>query len=745
MTTGLEELQHLRVRADYLEEANRWYARALSALVAMGELQGSGSGQRDHLVVLDNSRQYLRQLFDFSAFAFFTVNERDDSFELALSEPVSAAAKLEADVQEQIERGEFAWALGQNRAVLVPDPERKEEVLLLHVITTRRRVRGMLLAHWKKRPNQVSPAALEILSVVMNNTAYALESCELYGLLHDQSRRERELAEVTLQSIADAVIRTDAQGRLTYLNPVAERYTGWGLAGAQGRKVDEIFHLLDEGTRRPLVSPLAQTLVERTAVAGGGEPLLVARNGEERAVEVSAAPILDHDLLIGAVLVFRDVSERRRIVREMAWNASHDSLTDLLNRREFEQRVRHLLEHECSTARHHALLYLDLDQFKVVNDTCGHQAGDELLRQLASILRRQVGESDALARLGGDEFALLLADTSLEAARTIADRLIAAIQEFRFIWQGKTFLIGASIGLVAIDAATESFAGLLSAADSACYTAKEKGRNRVQLYRADDRELAARYDEMAWVARITQALEEGRFVVYHQLIDCVNESCGLGAHYEMLIRMLDEEGQLAPPGAFIPAAERYNLMPALDRWMVQAVFAGAARRTREQPATQREVYSINLSGTTLSDEQFAAFIRDQFSRHGVAPSQICFEITETAAISNLVGAVAFIDEVRRMGCAVALDDFGSGLSSFGYLKNLDVDYLKIDGAFVKDMVEDAVDCVMVEAINRVGHAMGIQTVAEYVENDAVLQRLREIGVDYAQGYGVHRPERWPWA
>jgi len=385
----------------------------------------------------------------------------------------------------------------------------------------------------------------------------------------------------------------------------------------------------------------------------------------------------------------------------------------------------------------HALCYLDLDQFKVVNDTCGHVAGDELLRQLSNLLRTNVRHADALARLGGDEFGILLENCPLDQALRIANQLRQSVQDFRFAWEGKTFTLGTSIGVVMIRAGNDK-ANVLSAADTACYMAKESGRNLVKVYHPDDAELQQRHGEMHWVTRISRALEENRFRLFYQPIVPigVNGDSDQSRHYELLLRMVDEGGNLAPPGAFLPAAERYNMIQSTDRWVVRTAFEWLATRVgSSEPIT----IELNLSGPTVSDTTFLDYVLELLEATGVAPEWICFEITETSAIAKLTNASHLIQSLKAIGFRFALDDFGSGLSSFGYLKNLPVDYLKIDGSFIKDIVDDPIDRALVKSINDIGHVMGKKTIAEYVENESILEVLDEIGIDYAQGYGIARP------
>jgi diguanylate cyclase (GGDEF)-like protein len=438
-------------------------------------------------------------------------------------------------------------------------------------------------------------------------------------------------------------------------------------------------------------------------------------------------------------MVFHDVSEARYMAQQMAWQANHDSLTGLVNRREFERRLADLIQGAKLRHKEHALLYMDLDQFKIINDTCGHIAGDEMLKQLSQLLQDEVRESDTLARLGGDEFGILLAGCHESKALTLAENLRQATKNFRFVWDNKSFEVGASIGLVNINDTSGNISDILSAADIACYAAKDMGRNRVHSYRPNDAELAQRHGEMHWVSRIREALDGDRFVLYCQKIQAITKIDTTAGHYEILVRMLDENKQLVPPNLFIPAAERYNLMPSIDRWVIKNSFECVKNVLKRGGCSTLDTVSINLSGNTFSDDTFLEFVRSELNQHRLSAQMFCFEITETAAIANRSKAIRFMRELKKDGCRFSLDDFGSGLSSFAYLKELPVDYLKIDGGFVKDITDDPIDRAMVNAINQIGQLMNIKTIAEFVENDAILKVLRDIGVDYAQGYGIHRP------
>jgi len=430
-----------------------------------------------------------------------------------------------------------------------------------------------------------------------------------------------------------------------------------------------------------------------------------------------------------------DITDRKQADNRLTHQANHDALTGLVNRREFERRIKQLLSSSKQSNDEHALCFMDLDQFKVVNDTCGHAAGDELLRQLTSVLKDIVRNRDTLARLGGDEFGVLIEHCSLDDAHRVTTSLQEAIQDYQFSWQDHTFKVGVSMGLVPITKNTPNLAELLSNADAACYVAKDKGRNRIHVLHAGDSEIARRHGEMQWVARINQALEDDRFCLYAQTIVPLNGSTD--THYELLLRMVDENGEIIPPGAFLPAAERYNLISNIDYWVIEHAFNLLANNPKF--LNQIEFCSINLSGQSLNTPEILKFIITHLDESGIKGGKICFEITETAAISNLSGAKILISTIRGLGCRFALDDFGSGLSSFGYLKNLEVDYIKIDGMFVKDIVTDPIDRAMVKSINEIGHVMGISTIAESVENNEIKGMLRDIGVNYAQGYGIGKP------
>ncbi len=572
----------------------------------------------------------------------------------------------------------------------------------------------------------------------------AIDITEL-KLLEQQLFEEKELAQVTLQSIRDAVITTDASGKIKYLNPVAEQLTGWSLQDALAKPLAEVFRVVNETTHLTVENAVEKALRSGCTVGSTKDSVLITRDGTDIAIDESAAPIRAKDgQIIGAVMVFQDVSQTRSMVRQLSWQATHDALTGLFNRKELEQRLQLALSSAKRESQQHAIFYLDLDRFKIVNDTCGHTAGDELLRQVATLFQGSIRSSDTLARLGGDEFGILLEGCPLESALRIANTLLQRIQKFRFVWQDKTFHIGVSIGLVMVNAESLSINSILSTADAACYLAKNKGRNRVHIYQANDSELAQAKGETQWVMRIAQALEENRFCLYQQKIVSTASTQPHREHYEVLLRLNDEMGNVVSPMAFIPAAERYNFMPAIDRWVISQLFARLGQtkwsRCTSESGNYGCIYAINLSSDSINEDQFIDFLREQLALHQIPPQVICFETTETVAIANMGKAASLIHSLKELGCRFGLDDFGSGMSSFSYLKHLPVDYLKIDGSFVRHIVEEQIDLAMVQAINQIGHLMGIQTIAKFVENEDIFEKIKAIGVDYAQGYGIAKPQ-----
>ncbi len=545
---------------------------------------------------------------------------------------------------------------------------------------------------------------------------------------------EKDRAQVTLQSIGDAVITTDATAHIDYLNPVAERLTGWTLAEARGRAIGDVLQLIDESTRKPVIFTLDRVLTAGENSLPSDHNLLVTRRGEELAIQDTASPIRNREgAAIGAVIVFGDVTKERRLKRALSYQASHDALTGLINRREFDTRLETAVTAAQRGENEYVLLYVDLDQFKVVNDTCGHSAGDRLLRDITSLLQTRVRASDTIARLGGDEFGILLERCSLEQAERVADSIRQAIHNYRFLWGANSLSVGASIGVVRIARETTSSASVLSAADIACYAAKDGGRNRVQVYERDHG--TSRHREMQWVGRIARAVEEGRLELQAQRIVPIAPGDDV-PFFELMVRLRAEDGALVPPNEFIPAAERYNVMVIVDRWVVNRAIE--LLETCIKNGRRLPLVAVNLSGTSINDDDFLEFIASRLGDDRVARA-LCFEITETAAVASLAKAKFFMRELKARGCRFALDDFGSGVSSFMYLKSLPVDFLKIDGQFATHVATDAVDRSMVEAIVQVGRAMRVLTIAEKVETGAELEVLRQIGVDFIQGFHLAEP------
>ena len=555
---------------------------------------------------------------------------------------------------------------------------------------------------------------------------------------------ERELAEkhellrVTLHSIGDAVITTDEQGLVQWLNPVAERMTGWRNVEAGGRPLGEVFHIVDEATGEPEPCPVGRCLSHQSDDDRLKLTQLISRDGSTYGIEDSAAPIRNaQGQVLGVVLVFHDVTEQRRMGHEMSFRATHDELTGLVNRSEFEARLQRALNDSHQRDSAHALMYIDLDQFKLVNDACGHAVGDQLLRQVTELLNGCVRTRDTLARLGGDEFGVILEHCDVEQAERVAQKICDQMEEFRFVHEGRRFRIGTSIGLVPLDKRWRHGDAVMQAADTSCYAAKEAGRNRVHVWFDTDQSMHTRKGEMQWATRLEQALDEDRFVLYGQRIVPIRPN-GEGLRCEVLIRLQDHDGAIIPPGAFLPAAERFQLASRIDRWVVRQVFALLASGHPALDAVH--TLAVNLSGQSISDPAFQRYLLELIDSQPVDLGKLCFEITETAAITKLAEAGSFVQDMRRLGMRLALDDFGAGSSSFGYLKALQVDYLKIDGQFIKDVVHDPLDRAAVRCFCDVARVMGLQTVGEFVEDEPILQELLDLGVDYAQGYLIHRPE-----
>ena len=545
-------------------------------------------------------------------------------------------------------------------------------------------------------------------------------------------KQERQLAQITLESINEAVITTDRHGQIITLNPKAEKLLHTVKETATGLKLAQLCTLKDEQSGMDAQDPISLCL--NADLSFNLSQLTLTSNNDTTAfIDCSVSPIHDaNNELVGSVMVIRDVTYARQMSHEMEHRAQHDALTNLYNRHAFES----ALEKSTSTDDYeHILCYIDLDQFKIVNDTCGHIAGDELLRQLSAEFSKSIRKSDILARLGGDEFGILMQHCDIDRAFNIASNIKQTVADYTFHWEDKTFRLGTCIGLATIDKNTTPTLAMQHA-DAACFTAKELGRNRIHIYSPDDDEMALTKGQMGWVPRIQKALQEDHFELYAQAITSLQNEESIDSHFEVLIR-LNEDGIIVPPGAFLPAAERYNLSSQLDKWVIENTLH--TLKNFRHKVLNTDIFNINLSAASLNENGFLEFIQETFAFTKIQPKQICFEITETAAVTNLTAANKFITSLKKMGCKFALDDFGSGLSSFGYLKNFPVDYLKIDGSFVKDMANDPIDAAMVKSINEIGQIMGKKTVAEWVENHTIAMMLKDIGVDFAQGYYFSKP------
>ena len=668
----------------------------------------------------------------------------------ARDEAIAAAARAQAigeDIVALLVNGETAAASELNLTQAVIEDSRFQETLyLLLEANHAQTAQAIAAANQGMRHGFLLIGTGGVLALIAGMVIAILATIRI---TRSEARleREKELAQVTLHSIVDGVITTDAVGLVEYLNPVAEQYLGWSSAQATGRPLSEVYRVLDERTGRP-IDPLPVTRSGTEAESEAVAVLLVDRSGRECPVRYSHAPILGRDGTVhGMIVVFHDVSQIRAMAQQLIWQASHDALTGLVNRREYERRLSELVETAKTQRRDHALLFMDLDHFKAVNDTCGHSAGDELLRQLTSIMATRMRGSDTLARLGGDEFGALLESCPIDQAMRIANGLRETVREFRFVWEDKTFSVGVSMGLVPINADSGGMNQILAAADACCYEAKNRGRDRVQVYRPDEISQSGRHEELKIVSQISNAFEKGQFRLYRQRIAPLDHGASHEPRYEILARMLDRSGNLVPATGFMPHAERYNLLTSIERWVISSLveflhrqWKGKGAAPELQSAADRGFYSVNISGASINDKSFPDFLRNLLTRYQLPPGLICFEITETTAISNLSKAAELMHELKGMGCRFALDDFGTGMSSFAYLKYLPVDFLKIAGVFIKDMVNDPMDFAIVDSINRIGHILGMRTIAESVEDAATLSRIKELGLDFAQGYYVAEPE-----
>jgi diguanylate cyclase (GGDEF)-like protein/PAS domain S-box-containing protein len=591
---------------------------------------------------------------------------------------------------------------------------------------------------------QAQVTRVELSSTVIDNAgepALLLTVLEMLPEAAPAQAAARPRAMVTLDAMAESVITVDAEGRIDYINHAAEGLLSQRFDQVMGKTFSDVASLVDETDRRSLGDPVRKALTTGGRVTVGRRAVLVPGNaGAEHSVEISVTPLrFDGKEIVGLVLVLHDTSELRGITRQMTYQASHDALTGLVNRREFERRLHEAMDSAQSGKVAHALCYLDLDRFKVVNDTCGHTAGDNMLREVASLFKEAVRDSDTVGRIGGDEFGLLLVGCPLEKARQIADDVVKSVNDYRFVWKDKIFNIGVSIGLVEIGAGSGAIEDIMSSADSACYVAKKQGGLHVHVYSAREEASARHSGEIHWLQKLQGALRDNKFELYYQPIVHARADGVRGPALEVFVRLEGENGQPGvPPAEFIRAAERYRLMPQIDRWVVQAVLSALGRGGMKLPPGRS--VAINIAGQTLGDTDFLEFVVDCFDHTGADPGDICFEVTESSVVANLDHAQRFIAVLHGMGCEFALDDFGSGLSSFSTLRKLPMDYLKIDGSFINNLAGDTVNQAMVAAMIDLSRSLHFRVVAEQVEDQLSLDTVVAMGIDFVQGFIVGRPQ-----
>lgn len=581
-----------------------------------------------------------------------------------------------------------------------------------------------------------------ILKPFKERELYTTIDIALYKYRVDKDLKKQErLFSAILHSVNDGIVAINNDLKILFLNPVAEQMCGWTEEDAKSRPVQQVLSLIESRNLTPLIPEI---LPEGEQPNFFRDVVMKSRHGHSYIVDGSFTKIHQaENETEGYVMAFRDISEIKRMSATIDYQASHDGLTGLSNREEFSLKLQEILDELKRHGGNHTLVELDVDRFKVVNDTCGPIAGDELLRQIANFIQTLTQRHDFSARLGGDEFAVILRDCALEDAMQVANRLQVAVQNHKFIWQKSLFPITLSIGLVALTEEDRDIHAVLAAADDACYIAKEEGGNRISVFQRSDEKYIIRRGQMEWISKINEALEHNRFRLWFQPIEPLNPESRSPSKVELLLRMENQDGSISGPGSFIPSAERYGLMTALDRWVLENAVKAWVRLMEAKHDLVNRIFTINLSGPTLLDETFVDFVILTFNNYGVSGKGFCFEITETAAIQNLSYASRFIGRLKDLGFTFSLDDFGSGFSSFNYLKSLPVDYLKIDGSIVQNIDESLVNYTMVESINSMGHVMGLKTVGEYVRNDTIMERLRRIGVDYAQGYALAEPKPLP--
>ncbi|HEB57510.1 MAG TPA: EAL domain-containing protein [Gammaproteobacteria bacterium] len=581
---------------------------------------------------------------------------------------------------------------------------------------------------------------IAILEIGINNMSASLQLAQLREKEHADDRLfiEKSKAQITLEAIGEGVITTDINGYISYLNPAAENLLGVNMDYAAGMHLHKIFHIKNMTEKESINYPISTCLEEGKSVRHDDSMVLIGANGTEFIIRDNATPLRTRNgKITGMVLVFHDFTHIQRISDQLTYQATHDELTGLRNRREFEHRLKDLITNSNFETQKHALCFLDLDHFKIVNDTCGHIAGDTLLKEVSQLLCSQVRHNDLVARLGGDEFGIILVNCPLKQAVLIAENIKNSVKQYQCRWEQHVFEIGVSIGLMPITSAEYSPAEIMINADAACYVAKDNGKNRVHVYRASDYDFLQRHDEIRWLQKINRALDKDSFELYCQAMVPANNKSE-EVKYEVLLRLQDDD-ELMLPGYFLPAAEHYSLMPEIDRWVIKTFVALLGKNDFRHFRDKKQVFNINISGQSLCSEGFFEFIVDLFESSPVSLQLITFEITETAAIHNYNAAINLISRLQKRGCAFALDDFGSGLSSFRYLKELPVDYLKIDGYFIRNIESSRVNQSIVDAISSVAQALSLKTIAEFVESEEAWQVLKKYGVDYLQGSAIEMP------
>lgn len=581
-----------------------------------------------------------------------------------------------------------------------------------------------------------------ILKPFKERELYTAIDIALYKFHSEQHIKKQErLFSAILHSVNDGLIAVDNDMTVLFINPVASHMSGWTEEECRGKPIQQILSMIDSKSLNPILPAM---LPEGESSNRFRDVILKGRLGQSFILDGAITKIHQAGNEVeGYVIAFRDVTELRKLSATVDYQTSHDKLTGLGNREDFALKLQTVLEELARYGGSHTLLQLDVDRFKIVNDTCGTMAGDELLRQVATYIQTLTQRNDVAARLGGDEFAVLLKDCVLENAMQVAQRLQEAVQNHKFIWQNNLFPITLSIGLVPLSGEDTDIHIVMAAADDACYIAKEEGGNRIRVFQRNEEKYILRRGQMEWVSKINQALETDKFRLWYQLIEPVRPLPGIHPKLEILIRMEGDDGSIISPGAFIPSAERYGLISAIDRWVFETAIKTWVQLKAQSHNLVERLFSINLSGATLLDETFIDFALNITSQYGVSPGNFCLEITETSAIQNLSYAIRFIEKLKSHGFTFSLDDFGSGFSSFNYLKNLPVDYLKIDGSIVQNIDESLINFTMVESINSMGHVIGLKTIAEFARTPSIIERLHRIGVDYAQGYAIAEPKPFP--